>query len=578
MSSYNLKPALKLDGSCIVGYDNIIELIKKDINYNSNFTLIIDSYPGVDDEEVLNNFLKLNPNLVINMYDIFKIKEELNIFLYPFLGEDRVFGKMFFGEIIDLLDLRKLEEAKNKVKENEGLTIVYGFGAQLVSKGDLLIYADLARWEIQQRYRNKMPNYKCDNYDEDTLKKIKRGFFVEWRIADKHKRRLFDDIDYVLDTNKKNQPKLISGDLFRKGLIEFCNTPFRTVPYFDKGVWGGQWMKEKFDLDPKESNYAWSFDGVLEENSLYFEIEDNIFEFPGINLVLYRPKELLGEKVYSRFGAEFPIRFDLLDTVEGQNLSLQVHPLTDYIYKTFGMNYTQEESYYLLDAKEDASVYLGLKENIDSNEMLKELKEANKGKKQFDAEKYVNKFPAKKHDHFLIPPGTIHCSGKNSVVLEISATPYIFTFKLWDWGRLGLDGKPRPVHIEHGEKVIQWNRDTKWVKENLINNIVKVENDECEEEITGLHDLEFIETRRYWFDKKINHDTRGTLNVLNLVEGDSILVEAINNEFEPYVVNYGETFVVPANVGKYTIKPYGNRSKYGVIKAFVKNSFDKDKS
>ena len=133
-------------------------------------------------------------------------------------------------------------------------------------------------------------------------------------------------------------------------------------------------------------------------------------------------------------------------------------------------------------------------------------------------------------------------------------------------------------HIEHGEKVIQWNRDTKWVKENLINNIVKVENDECEEEITGLHDLEFIETRRYWFDKKINHDTRGTLNVLNLVEGDSILVEAINNEFEPYVVNYGETFVVPANVGKYTIKPYGNRSKYGVIKAFVKNSFDKDKS
>lgn len=71
----------------------------------------------------------------------------------------------------------------------------------------------------------------------------------------------------------------------------------------------------------------------------------------------------------------------------------------------------------------------------------------------FNAEKYVNKFHAKKHDHFLIPAGTIHCSSKNCMVLEISVTPYIFTFKLWDWDRLALDGLPRPIHIEDGEKI-----------------------------------------------------------------------------------------------------------------------------
>ena len=54
------------------------------------------------------------------------------------------------------------------------------------------------------------------------------------------------------------------------------------------------------------------------------------------------------------------------------------------------------------------------------------------------------------------------------MVLEISATPYIFTFKLWDWGRLGLDGKPRPVHIQHGKHVIE-DRRSRWVKENLVN-------------------------------------------------------------------------------------------------------------
>ena len=88
---------------------------------------------------------------------------------------------------MDFIDEEKLEEAKNKVKEHHGPTIIYGVGAGLVSHGDLYIYFDMARWEIQLRYRKSMPNYNCDNYDEDILKKYKRGYFIEWRIADKHK-------------------------------------------------------------------------------------------------------------------------------------------------------------------------------------------------------------------------------------------------------------------------------------------------------------------------------------------------------------------------------------------------------
>src|SRR6476646_11278880 len=106
----------------------------------------------------------------------------------------------------------------------------------------------------------------------------------------------------------------------------------------------------------------------------------------------------------------------------------------------------------------------------------------------------------KKHDHVLVPAGALHCSGANSMVLEISATPYIFTFKLWDWGRLGLDGKPRPIHLRHGVANIQWERTTSWVKENLVNDLTRLESGKgWREERTGLHQLEFIETRRPWF-------------------------------------------------------------------------------
>lgn len=192
-------------------------------------------------------------------------------------------------------------------------------------------------------------------------------------------------------------------------------------------------MKEVCHLDPAEKNYAWAFDGVPEENSLYLNYGGVRIESPAMNLTLYQPREFLGQKNFARFGAEFPIRFDFLDTMGGQNLSLQVHPLTDYIHQKFGMAYTQDESYYILDAGEDGGVYLGLKEGVDSEAMVADLEEAQRGTTHFNVDRYVNFFPAKKHDHFLIPAGTIHCSSKNCMVLEVSATPYIFTFKLWDW-------------------------------------------------------------------------------------------------------------------------------------------------
>ena len=196
-------------------------------------------------------------------------------------------------------------------------------------------------------------------------------------------------------------------------------------------------MAEKFDLPSDKPNYAWCFDCVPEENSLLLGFGKERIEIPAIDLLFSFPRELLGERVYERFGAEFPIRFDMLDTMGGGNLSLQVHPLTEFIQKNFGMAYTQDESYYILDAAPDATVFLGLREDISATQMSADLKDAQAGILQFPAEEYVNRWPARKHDHFAIPAGTVHCSGRNCMVLEISATPYIFTFKLSGLGPAG---------------------------------------------------------------------------------------------------------------------------------------------
>ncbi len=566
-SEYDCFPKNKIDECAYDGYDEMYDELNCLVKKNSVF--VFDYYPGVNEEEVYSFIQRLDPNCLIDMNSIFKDGEKITKQMKYHLSKDRVFGKMYYGDFIDFIDIDKLEKAKQAIKNHTGLCIVYGVGASLVTKGDLYLYFDLARWQIQLRYRDGMPNFKANNSGEDILKKYKRGYFIEWRMADKHKQRNFEAFDYVVDTNEKNHPKMIRGDTFRTSLKELVKKPFRTVPYFDPGVWGGQWMKEVCNLDPSKPNYAWSFDGVPEENSILFDYRGVIVELPAMDLVLYQPKELLGLRVYSRFGAEFPIRFDFLDTMKGQNLSLQVHPLTEYIKKEFGMSYTQDESYYILDAKEDACVYLGLKEGINSSEMISDLQKAQSKEIIFDAEKYINKWPAKKHDHFLIPAGTCHCSGSGSMVLEISATPYIFTFKLWDWQRVGLDGKPRPIHLEHGKKNIQWDRTTSWVKEHLVNSIYEV-NEDCgatKVEHTGLHELEFIETRRYTIETITYHDTNQNLNMLNLIDGQKAIVKG---NFGSFIVHYAETFIVPACVGRYSIEPYECDSIM-VIKAYVRN-------
>ena len=572
-SNYDKYPVTKIEGyegAGIVGYEDIVKNIRQKMTNNS--VIVVDCYPGVNDEEVLPALIEgIKPSCVVKSENIFYDEETLNTMMAAHLTRDRVRGVMYYGPMSDFVDETQRAYYEEKVKECTGVCLVYGVGASLITKGDILVYADIARWEIQLRYRKGMPNFKCHNEKEDVLRKYKRGFFIEWRIADRHKKELYDDIGFYLDTNKENDPKMVSGEAFREGLKQISKRPFRLVPYFDPGVWGGQWMKLVCDLDPKEENYAWSFDRVPEENSIYLQYGDVVIESPAMNVVKYMPENLLGKKNYARFGAEFPIRFDFLDTMGGQNLSLQVHPLTEYIKSHFGMTYTQDESYYILDAGEDGGVFLGLKENIDSEQMVKDLRTAQTGEIKFDAEKYINFFSAKKHDHFLIPAGTIHCSSSNCMVLEVSATPYIFTFKLWDWDRVGLDGLPRPIHIDDGEQVIQWDRTTGWVKENLVNHFEVIEkNDQYEEVKTGLHELEFIETRVITSKEKTFHDMKDGVNVLNLVDGTSAVIESITNEFPPFTLHYVETIIIPAAVKAYSIRPEKENEEIKFIKAYVR--------
>ena len=578
IANYDKSPVVPVsDSRCEAGWAAISQRLRSQV-HSGRFVVCVEFYPGCFEDQIESELVRsLQPQVVLRARDCYLSEGAIEALTARDLGDDPVFAFMNNYELSEFLDEEKLGQSRNLLRNANGLVLVIGTGATLLAQEwDLLVYCDLARWEIQQRQRaGKIGNLGLSNHAERASLKYKRAFFVDWRAADRLKKSLLPRIDFLLDTNGSDNPKLITGAQFAAGLKIAASRPFRVVPFFDPGPWGGQWMKEICDLPRDVENYAWCFDCVPEENSLLLGFADMRVVVPSIDLVFAHPHELLGEAVHARFGTEFPIRFDFLDTMDGGNLSFQVHPLTEYIQEKFGMTYTQDESYYLLDATDEGCVYLGLKENIDRPKIVDDLHRAYGGEIIFDADKYVNRWPAKKHDHFLIPAGTPHCSGKNSMVLEISATPYIFTFKMWDWGRLGLDGIPRPIHLEHGLRNVQWDRTTAWVKSNLVNCITEVaKGDGWVEERTGLHEREFIETRRHWFTGPVLHYTNGGVNVLNLCEGREAVVESPTGAFPPFIVHYAETFIVPASVGEYIIRPHGESEgkRCATIKAFVRTN------
>jgi mannose-6-phosphate isomerase class I len=251
---------------------------------------------------------------------------------------------------------------------------------------------------------------------------------------------------------------------------------------------------------------------------------------------------ILGAEGAARFGSEFPIRFDYLDTFEGGHLSLQCHPREEYARDVFGLSMTQLESYYVMVTTPGATIFLGLREGTNPDAF------------RADPERHVERFPAEQHRLYLIPSGTVHASGAGNVVLEISATPYLYTLRFYDWLRADLDGRLRPIHLEHAFA----NLDPRRRARDLIPEPRIVRPGELE---LGRHPELFFAVHRLEFEDEIDDDTAGRFHVLNLAEGEQA-------EIEGHPLSFAETIVVPASVGEYRIRRVrGPACK--VVKAFV---------
>ncbi|MDR1799343.1 MAG: class I mannose-6-phosphate isomerase [Bifidobacteriaceae bacterium] len=478
-------------------------------------------------------------------------------------GDDPIFGTAFTGQLAEFFDPAKLAAL---APGGTDVTVLYGPGAALAGWEGPLVWLEVPKNEIQFRARAGQPTNLGTSVVANPKAAYKRNYFVDWPVVNRHKQGLLAAIEVLVDEQRPDQPTAIRGHDLRAALSELVHTPLRARPWFEPGAWGGQWMKQRLPQLPQDvPNYAWSFELIAPENGLVLASDGLALEVPFDTLLFHDNTAMLGESA-DRFGPEFPIRFDFLDTFAGGNLSVQVHPRPDYIREHFGERFTQDETYYILDAEPGARVYLGFQEDIDPAAFRAALEHSAAAAEEVDIERFVQTHPAAKHDLFLIPHGTIHCSGINNLVLEISATPYIFTFKLYDWLRLDLDGKPRPINIERGMANLYFDRKGERVTREFVSHPEVLEQGPGWQLVhVPTHPLHFYDVHRIEFGPgQFEFPTNGSVQVMSLVEGQAVTVEA-GGTARTY--HYAETFVVPAAAGQVKLSADG---PVKVLTAFIK--------
>lgn len=222
--------------------------------------------------------------------------------------------------------------------------------------------------------------------------------------------------------------------------------PLVFEPILKERIWGGTKLQTVFNKEivSDTTGESWELSTVPGDISV---VSNGPYKGKSLlDLISQFPKEILGSRIYERFGAEFPILFKFIDAKE--DLSIQVHP-NDELAKKRHNSFGKTEMWYVMQADEGARIVVGFKEKSSREDYLKNLE----NKTLLSLLKEV---PVKKGDVFFLETGTIHAIGAGIVIAEIQQTSDV-TYRVYDWDRVDAEGNSRELHIDLALDAINYN-------------------------------------------------------------------------------------------------------------------------
>lgn len=562
---YNKNPVIRSSGEAYAGVSKLVEEIQKE----RSRVVVIDTYHCPDLGTFLDSLKSswFEQATWFDTREALKSSQTLEQEFQEYITDDPVFGRTCDRDIDIYFETDAWLTLCRQVRSENGPIVVVGPGAM---SSPIRSYADLAVLTHVPRETVFLSTIRNlgDEVERSTWARYKRNFYVDWPVQNRHQFSVLPASDILVDLTEPTDPTFVKVPELIASFEAATRHPFRIRSLFMPGVWGGTRLQELIpDLPEEWPNCAWGFEVVAPENTVTFQFGEVSISVAFDMFMHFQPKAILGHKHHRKYGDFFPVRFDFLDTINGTNLSCQVHPDDAYINAHFREPFAQTETYYIMEAEPDAKVYLGVTEETDKEKFLSDVAKAVSDSEPFEISIHVNELPAEKGDLFLIPPGTVHCSGAGNLVLEISATPYIYTFKLYDYLRLDLDGNPRPISYHRAFEVLNFERRTEMVKNELV--AKPTQNGQGQGWTRYLladhpllfHIIERIELSEVYSD---NTESSG-VHVLCVVDGPGVTIQSQDGTEQKMA--YAETVIIPADCGSYQLKPWGPSK---VIKCYLR--------
>lgn len=320
--------------------------------------------------------------------------------------------------------------------------------------------------------------------------------------------------------------------------------PIRFRPVLKETLWGGSALRERFGRKAGSGTKvgeSWEICGMPGASSVVangFLKGNRLEEIAEIYM-----DELLGESVYAKFGTEFPLLVKFIDAAD--RLSIQVHP-DDRLASERHHAWGKTEMWYVIDVKPGAVIYTGFRKKTTREEYLDYLG----ARKLADL---VNVTPVSAGDVFFIPAGLVHAIGAGVLLAEIQQTSDV-TYRIYDWDRVDVSGRPREMHTSLALDAINFSLDSN----NLIRPVPELNR------TVLLAESQYFHTSLITFDSPIIKDYSLTDSFIIYICTQSMAVVECNGHSEE--LKAGETILIPASADSVAIIPRGTAT---LLEVFV---------
>lgn len=313
--------------------------------------------------------------------------------------------------------------------------------------------------------------------------------------------------------------------------------PLKFRPILKTLVWGGEKIAPFKNIETDQHNIgeSWELSGVKGNESVIANgefagktIAELVKEFKG---------KLIGEKNYSKTGDEFPLLVKFIDAK--QDLSIQVHPDDELAAVRHNGSKGKTEMWYVVEADKDAHLMSGLTKEITPEEYESKVNDNT-------ITDVLHDYKVKAGDVFFLPAGRIHSIGSGSFIAEIQQTSDI-TYRIYDFGRLGLDGKPRELHTELAKTAIDY----------TVYPDYKTSYEKLPDQENVIVDCEYFTTSLYDLSKPVTKDLKDldSFLIVICIAGSGQLTDAAGNT---ETLRQGETVLIPADCTGVTFTPAEN--------------------